>query len=254
MLYTYLLINSIDNIPFYAGKGSGNRMYQHIRNALNENYPNRSVHCKILSIIKKGGSIVYRQMFHETEQEAFENEILLIEQYGRKDLNKGTLCNLTDGGEGSINTNKESVRNRADKHIGMKRSDESKERMRQVQLTLVQERIAKYGAAVSPETSKKMSKSRKGKQWSENARAVKRNNPKAQAVLVYLKLTGEFVAEFDSIASCAKELNCDHSSVWKICKGDWTSKTPDGVPRPFKSHKGYIFKYKEQVETIIKTI
>ena len=34
-------------------------------------------------------------------QIAFELEIKLIAKYGRRDLKTGTLCNLTDGGEGA---------------------------------------------------------------------------------------------------------------------------------------------------------
>ncbi len=35
-----------------------------------------------------------------TWEEACEREKILISFYGRKDLNKGSLCNLTDGGDG----------------------------------------------------------------------------------------------------------------------------------------------------------
>src|SRR5690606_22799746 len=36
-------------------------------------------------------------------EEAKELEILLIQEYGRRDLGTGCLVNLTDGGDGSIN-------------------------------------------------------------------------------------------------------------------------------------------------------
>lgn len=35
-------------------------------------------------------------------KDAINFEIFLILLYGRKDLNKGTLCNMTDGGEGAL--------------------------------------------------------------------------------------------------------------------------------------------------------
>lgn len=35
-----------------------------------------------------------------TEQEAFDKEIELIKKYGRRDLDEGSLTNLTNGGEG----------------------------------------------------------------------------------------------------------------------------------------------------------
>lgn len=38
-----------------------------------------------------------------TWEDACELEKILISWYGRRDLNEGTLCNMTDGGEGSCN-------------------------------------------------------------------------------------------------------------------------------------------------------
>lgn len=43
-----------------------------------------------------------------TWEEAAELEIMLISYYGRRDLNLGTLVNLTDGGDGQSNPSKES--------------------------------------------------------------------------------------------------------------------------------------------------
>lgn len=42
--------------------------------------------------------ILFERLSHE---DACELEIFLISEYGRRDLGKGSLCNLTDGGEGS---------------------------------------------------------------------------------------------------------------------------------------------------------
>ena len=100
------------------------------------------------------------------------------------------------------------------------------------------------GKKASEEARKKMSESRKGIPWSDKARAAKRKKPTAKPVLVYKKDTGEFVGEWESISLCAKEMNLDPSSIWKLCKGDWVSVAPDGKKRPYKSHKGYTFKYK----------
>lgn len=244
--YTYILSNSLDGLPFYVGKGSGSRMYKHLNEAKNPSTNKRSVHSKILSILKKGGSVLYQRTFHSTEELAFDEEKRLISLLGRKDLGTGTLCNLTDGGEGSTNQSVDSIQKRANSNRGSKRSEQSKKYMSLVQKTLAENNRLKYGKACSPETSELMSKSRKGKKWSKAARDVQRNKPTAQAVLVYHKNTLEFVGEWESISLCAKELECDHSAIWKICNGNWITKTPNGTLAPFKTHKGYIFKYKHQ--------
>jgi len=243
--YTYCLISSITNTPFYVGKGVSSRMYHHKRDAANPNYNHRSVHRKIQSIIKKGGEILYERVEHPTESIAFESEIMLIEKYGRKDLGTGILCNLTDGGEGANNISEESIKSRAEKHRGMKRSEESKKYMSQIQKEMADERREIYGKACSPETSKRMSDSRKGKEWSEAARKVNRNKPTAKVVLAYKKDDNSFVGEYESISECGRKLNCDVTAVWYICEGTPCKRGgKKGKLYPLRSCKGYKFQYK----------
>lgn len=60
-----------------------------------------------------------------------QKEIEFIKLYGRKDLGLGTLCNLTDGGEGATNVIiKEETRNKISKaNKGKKRTQEQKLRL-----------------------------------------------------------------------------------------------------------------------------
>jgi len=85
-----------DNVPFYIGKGSGKRFHvcMHLSNE------NPFLKNKIKKI---GVGNIKIHFLHEnfTEVEAFQFEKFYINFYGRRDLGKGTLCNLTDGGEGS---------------------------------------------------------------------------------------------------------------------------------------------------------
>jgi hypothetical protein len=71
-----------DGSPYYIGKGSGFRAYC--------KRPYRPKDKSRIKIIKD----------NLTEEEAFNLEINLIEQYGRQDLGTGILKNKTDGGEG----------------------------------------------------------------------------------------------------------------------------------------------------------
>lgn len=61
-------------------------------------------------------------------EDACKMEISLIKKYGRLDLGLGTLANLTNGGDGSVNRiqPKEEKDKRANSIRGMKRSDETK--------------------------------------------------------------------------------------------------------------------------------
>lgn len=76
--------------PIYVGKGTRTRAY-YLSNRNN-----------ILSgkIKKFGAPVVFFAGRKLPESEAFELEKKLIEIIGRMDLCSGTLCNLTDGGEG----------------------------------------------------------------------------------------------------------------------------------------------------------
>jgi hypothetical protein len=79
--YTYLWLRE-DGTPYYVGKGSGNRAF--VRRSHRFPPPPRD---RILI-----------QEFPD-ELSTFAAEVFLIEFYGREDLGKGRLLNLTDGGE-----------------------------------------------------------------------------------------------------------------------------------------------------------
>jgi hypothetical protein len=86
----------LNNIPFYIGKGKDDRykVEHHL-------YKGSSIFLK-RKIRKVGVNNVQIQFLHEnlTEEEAFQQEKYWIRYYGRRDLKAGTLCNLTDGGDG----------------------------------------------------------------------------------------------------------------------------------------------------------
>jgi len=87
--YIYIHTKQDTGEIFYVGKGKGKRAYsKHSRSKFWNN------------IVDKYG---YNVIIFEnglSEVEAFKLEIELIDMIGRRDLGKGTLVNLTDGGEG----------------------------------------------------------------------------------------------------------------------------------------------------------
>lgn len=95
--YTYIYLDQ-DGIPFYVGKGKDKRYYVSMH--LGKNVTNPFLKNKIKKV---GVNNIKIQFLHEnlTEKEAFQQERYWIKHYGRRDLGTGTLCNLTDGGEGA---------------------------------------------------------------------------------------------------------------------------------------------------------
>jgi len=100
--YVYHLIDPFTGFPFYVGKGTGNRMYDHEKLTLSEKIPNKNpiLFRKIKKIILSN-NILYKKILENlTENEAFLLEQSEIKKYGRMNDKTGILCNMTNGGEG----------------------------------------------------------------------------------------------------------------------------------------------------------
>jgi hypothetical protein len=91
-----------DYEPFYVGKGKGARDTNRLLRVEQNRIKERSFLVnKLKSIYTKGLLPICLRLFDKlSEKEAFENETLLIRLIGRRDLKKGPLTNLTDGGDG----------------------------------------------------------------------------------------------------------------------------------------------------------
>ena len=94
MAYIYKHTRTDKNEVFYIGIGDS-KNYQR---AYDRSHRNR--HWK--SIINKTDYIVEIIQDNLSWEEARKKEIELIKEYGRKDLNEGTLVNMTDGGDGTL--------------------------------------------------------------------------------------------------------------------------------------------------------
>ena len=102
MFYVYGYYEPGCSDPFYIGKGSGRRWMDHL---LSKNLKLDSFFYRKLRKMVESGVYPWIKKIKEnlTEDEAFELEISLILKYGRRDLDTGCLCNLTDGGDGYSN-------------------------------------------------------------------------------------------------------------------------------------------------------
>lgn len=102
--YVYKLIDPQSGLPFYVGKGKGDRFKSHERAKdkiyYTATHNNKLLKNKINKVLQQSGYIRYQKHFVNDEQTAFNIEIALIAKYGRRDNNTGILCNMTSGGEG----------------------------------------------------------------------------------------------------------------------------------------------------------
>ncbi len=100
----YLHKRKTDKKVFYVGIGNPNRPYT-IQGRTDFWW----------RIVNKYDYIIEVIQDNLSPKEAQKIEKELIEKYGRRDLKKGYLVNLTDGGDGAINPSKETVEKRAAK-------------------------------------------------------------------------------------------------------------------------------------------
>jgi hypothetical protein len=190
MAYIYKHTRLDTQEVFYIGIGSDNTgKYKraHIKS-------NRSIYWK--KIVNKCGYEIAIILDNLTWEEACEKEKELIKLYGRKDLNEGSLINMTDGGEGQFNPSSETReklrqsqlgRKQTQEHIdkkiqgqlGKKRSNDTKEKMRESALKLNRklsiediERLKKARAekGLSLESRKKMSDAHTGQSHTEESK------------------------------------------------------------------------------------
>lgn len=95
MAYVYRHVRLDINEIFYIGIGSENNDYKRAHTKRNRNKHWRN-------IVNKTNYEVEIVLDNITWEEACAKEIEFIKLYGRKDLNEGTLVNMTDGGEGPL--------------------------------------------------------------------------------------------------------------------------------------------------------
>lgn len=115
MPYVYRHIRLDKNEPFYIGIGS---------DMTNKRASERARRSELWKKIVAKSDYEIEILFDDiTYDEAKLKEIEFIKLYGRIDLNNGTLANLTDGGDGTINPSQESRLKMSQIHKGRKNSD-----------------------------------------------------------------------------------------------------------------------------------
>jgi hypothetical protein len=156
MFYVYELRDAT-GVPFYVGKGSGRRIFQHEINARAGKVSH--VCCKIRHLWSLNQKVGRVKVFEtDSEEAAFQEERRLIAYYGRE-----KLTNETDGGDGTSNPSKEVREKIASSRRGKKATAVTRHR----------QRMAKIGTHVSEETKAKISAAMRGSKhpWASRPRS-----------------------------------------------------------------------------------
>ena len=132
-----------------------------------------------------------------TWEEACELETILISWYGRKDLNEGTLVNMTDGGEGQENP-----------------SEETRQKMRDAKKHTGGETHYFYGKPKTEEHKQKLREAKLGKKESKEHRTKKRESYlKYKETLPDMYICINTLKTFKTITDCAKYLNINYGTL-----------------------------------------
>ncbi len=185
-----------DNVPFYIGKGKGNRWepYKHTKE--------RSYTTNKIKSIGVENVKVYFLHKDISEEEAFEWEAYWIKYLGRRDNGTGQLTNHTDGGEGMSGYihSDEAKRKISEAAKKYRHTDEIKRKLKEIhkgQPSPMQdkkhteetkqlmsesskgEKNGMYGKHFSDESKRKISEAKQGKKRKSFSKETKRNMSEA---------------------------------------------------------------------------
>lgn len=194
MAYVYRHIRLDKNEVFYIG----------ISNEINENF--KRAYCKQRrnnhwnNIVNKSEYKVDILFYNVTWEFAKQKEIELIELYAKKIDNSGSLCNITNGGEGTLGL--KWSKERRDKILqaitGRKRTNEQKERISK----------SRVGNILSENHRFNISKTLKNKKWSVEELNSKKN---ASSKIVINEQSGIF---YSSAKEAAIAHNINNSTLY----------------------------------------
>ena len=158
--YAYLYIDPRSDEIFYVGKGclakSGkDRAFRHL-----DANQHSLVARKSRKMIKEGVRPIIQKIDCSSEQIALDLEMGLIKLIGRKDLGKGTLLNLTDGGESPPKGVHKTLHSEHSKKL-------ISEKKKEWYASGNQHPRGMLGKKLSEETKLKLSKSRVGKKYAK---------------------------------------------------------------------------------------
>lgn len=225
--------------PFYVGKGRRWRYLDHINECKRNKIKNTPKNNKIKNIIKIGlEPIILKIKENLYEDESFIIEKNIINIIGRKDLNKGPLLNLIDGGIGPSNkilTDEEKNRLK-NLRKGKKVSDLTKKKISESNKGkhFFSDDMKKYFSNINTgkirniESKDKISKSLIGNTRHKNclhsditkkkiSNKLKGKKPWNKESVYQYSLDNIFIAKFDSATDAHKKTGISQSNITSVC-------------------------------------
>jgi hypothetical protein len=239
--------------PIYVGKGRKNRYKSHLVNGASNSYLAAK-----LNKIKEAGLTPFID-FAATDlsaEEASLLEIELIAKFGRANKNEGTLCNFTDGGDGTFGYkhSEDTIKLFSEQRKGKKQteaqykancerktSEETKKKLSELfkghnfHTISSRQKIsqANLGRKLSEETKKLFSEQRKGKKQTE-AQYRANCDPNRNRFSKKIKCNNNNTI-YKSINEAAKDLKLHPSAIGAVARGIRNH------------HKGFTFSFIEDL-------
>lgn len=232
--YVYVHRRASDGRVFYVGKGKGKRAGS--KTSRNQHWHN---------IVQKHGRLVEYVQKNMDEQAAYDLEKKLIAEYGRD-----SLCNLSDGGEGSPGLTEEAKERLRQSRLGKKLSEETKRKISESRkgIKLTEDHKKKLskifkGRRISEEQKKKLSDSAKNmsQEWRDKIGAAHRGKsiPQWQRDIISKKNTGRVLSketrEKMSASRRGKKLSEEHI---KKLKAAANNRTPEHIEKIAAKNRG----------------
>jgi group I intron endonuclease len=208
-----------DGEVFYVGIGTKKRPYTKDKRSSFWN-----------NIVNKHGYKVEILAENISFEDAKDIERLLIKEYGRLDLGTGTLCNLTDGGEGTANVTPEVKKRMSEKRkgirnipIGHKRSEEFK-----LKVSLSKKGcVSNFKGKKHTEETKAIIKEKRAKQIFSAETLIKKSNSmkgdKNPASKKILNTQNNII--FNTMKDAAKSVGISYTTLSAMLNGHSSNKT-----------------------------
>lgn len=200
--YVYRHIRKDTNEVFYIGIGINSKSYKVPYNRANSKRNRSEFWHYIVNKTDYNVEIVFDNL---TRNEACEKEIELIAFYGRRDLNNGTLVNMTDGGDGLSGHvfSEDHKKKIGEKHKGRIFSEDTRRKMsvsakskiltedhkQNISKALIGNKYS-LGFKHTEETKKKVSEAGKGRQP-----MLGKNHSEETKIQIAKAMKGRFVSE-----------------------------------------------------------